>query len=104
MQYIPQTLSEIKRKTNKVTMPICHQIYNSDKMFTLNKRTDENEIYHLLPVAINDYVTARFALFNRAYTSVHQFISQSIEKFIKLFLKIDNGFLFTMRFLPHTIR
>ncbi len=86
-----ETLTEIKRKANKVTMPTHHQIHNSDKMFTLNKRTDGNETYHLLPVAINDYVTARFALFNWAHTSAHQLISQSIEKFIKLFLKIHKG-------------
>lgn len=72
-------------------MTTHHQIHNSDKMFTLNKRTDGNEAYHLLPVAISDYVTARFALFNWGHTSAHQLISQSIEKFIKLFLKIYKG-------------
>lgn len=67
-----------------------HQIIKSDKMFTLNKRTDGNERFHLLPVANNDYIVGRFAIFNWNFTSGHQLFSQAVEKYIKLILSINN--------------
>lgn len=72
-------------------MSTYHQIINSDKMITLNKRTDGNESYHLLPPACSDYVAARFACLAWALTSAHQLISQCIEKFIKLTIQLDKG-------------
>lgn len=72
-------------------MPTFHQIIKSDKMITLNRRTDGNVEYHLLPVACSDYVAARFAIQSWLYTSAHQLVSQCVEKFIKQILQVNKG-------------
>lgn len=59
-------------------------------MFTLRKATGGNKKYNLLRVAISDYVVARFALSDWNFATAHQLISQSIEKFIKLILTIND--------------